>query len=227
MARLDTTGADAGGRIAVDTATLPWQPSPATGVWRKRLFHDGPAEHGRVTSLVRFDPGAHFPPHGHPDGESILVLDGIFSDESGGFPAGTWLFNPEGSRHAPFSRGGCLILVRLQQHPGRARARLAVDTDAIPWQPSRAPGIAVRPIGPPDHPLPVALLRFAPGAVAPYRRHARGAMLYVLAGTLSDEAGDHPAGSWLCLAPGAGHTPSSATGCTVFVDADGIALGSG
>jgi anti-sigma factor ChrR (cupin superfamily) len=151
------------------------------------------------------------------------VLDNAFSDESGDFPAGTWLFNPDGSRHAPFSRDGCLILVRLRQHPGRARARFALDTEAIPWRASRAPGIAVRPIGPPDHPMPVALLRFAPGAVAPYRRHARGAMLYVLAGTLCDETGDHPAGSWLYLAPGAGHTPSSATGCTVFVDADGIA----
>lgn len=210
---------------AIDTTTLPWQPSPAIGVWRKRLLHVGPAEHGRVTSLVRFDPGARFPAHDHPDGEAILVLDGTFSDEDGDYPAGTWLFNPDGSRHAPFSRDGCLILVRLQQHPGRERPRLAIDSNAIPWQPTRVPRITVRPIGPPDHPLPVALLRFARGATAPYRRHARGAMVYVLDGTLRDETGDHPAGSWLGFAPGAGHTPSSAEGCTIFVDADGIAAG--
>lgn len=227
MTTLDVPHADANGRIAVDTATLRWQPSPAPGVWRKRLFHDGPAECGRVTSLVRFDPGARFPLHDHPDGEAILVLGGTFSDEDGDFPAGAWLFNPDGSRHAPFSRDGCLILVRLQQHPGRKRPRLAIDTNAIPWQASRVPGIAVRPIGPPDHPLPVALLRFDPGAAAPYRRHAQGAMLYVLDGTLSDETGDHPAGSWLHLAPGAGHTPSSGSGCTVFLDADGIAAPAG
>jgi len=214
---------DAAGRIAVDTATLPWRPSPASGVWRKRLFHDGPAERGRVTSLVRFDPGAGFPLHDHPDGEAILVLDGTFSDEDGDYPAGSWMFNPDGSRHAPFSRAGCLLLVRLQQHPGRDRPRLAIDTGAIPWQATRIEGVSARPVGPPDHPLPVALLRFAPGARAPYRRHATGAMLYVLDGTLSDETGDHPAGSWLYLAPEAGHTPSSATGCTVFLDADGTA----
>lgn len=226
MATRDISHTDADGRIAIDSATLSWQPSPAAGVWRKRLFHDGPPERGRVTSLVRFDAGARFPSHDHPAGEAILVLDGIFSDEDGDFPAGTWLFNPDGSRHAPFSRDGCLILVRLQQHPGRDRPRLAIDTSAIPWQASRAPGIAVRPIGPPDHPLPVALLRFAPGTAAPYRRHAGGAMLYVLDGTLTDETGDHTAGSWLHFAAGAGHTPSSATGCTVFLDADGIATAS-
>jgi hypothetical protein len=40
---------------------------------------------------------------------------------------------------------------------------------------------------------------------------------------LNDGTGDHPAGSWLHFAPGAGHTPSSAAGCTVFLDADGSA----
>ena len=220
MAQFAVPPADAAGRVAIDTARLPWQASPAAGVWRKRLFHDGPAERGRVTSLVRFDPGARFPVHAHPDGESILVLDGTFSDKDGDWPAGTYLFNPDGSRHAPWSATGCLLLVRLRQHPGGDRARVAVDTGALPWQPSPVPGIEARAVAPPGSRLPLAILRFAPGVAAPARRHAAGAMLYVLAGALEDETGRHAAGSWLFLPPGIVHHPHSPDGCMVFLDAD-------
>lgn len=219
------TPADPSGRVAIDTAALPWQPSPAAGVWRKRLYHEGAAEHGRVTSLVRFDPGAAFPPHDHPEGEAILVLDGTFSDHSGDWPAGSYLFNPDGSRHAPFSAAGCLLLVRLRQHPGRDRPQTAMDMSAVPWQPTHVPGIEARLAGAPGHGLPLALLRFAAGAAAPVRRHAAGATLYVLDGMLEDETGRHPAGSWLYLPPGVAHTPRSRIGCTVFLDSDARALG--
>ena len=77
------------------------QPSPSGAVLRKRLHLVGPPESGQVTSVVRYQPGATFPEHGHPEGEEILVLDGTFSDEHGDWPAGTYLLNPEGFHHAP------------------------------------------------------------------------------------------------------------------------------
>ena len=45
-------------------------------------------------------------------GEEIFVLDGVFSDELGDYPAGTWIRSPHASMHTPFSREGCTILVR-------------------------------------------------------------------------------------------------------------------
>src|SRR3546814_2720003 len=86
----------------MDTAAMDWQASPSPTVWRKRLdLVDG--EFSRVTSIVRYDPSSSFRAHGHPQGEEILVLDGVFSDEHGDYPAGTFLLNPAGVRHAPSS----------------------------------------------------------------------------------------------------------------------------
>ena len=122
------------------TADMDWQPSPAAGVWRKRLELAGAVEAGRVTSVVRFDPGARFPRHAHPDGEEILVLDGVFSDETGDYPAGSHLLNPDGTSHAPWSGPGCTLFVKLRQYPGADRPRLAIDTGSAVWRPGPADG---------------------------------------------------------------------------------------
>jgi hypothetical protein len=96
--------------------------------------------------VVRYEPNARFPAHDHPEGEEIVVLEGVFSDEHGDWPAGTFLANPEGFRHAPFSDPGCLLFVKLRQFPGRERRHVAVDTDALPWQPGEAPGVRFKPL---------------------------------------------------------------------------------
>ena len=99
-------------RVTIDTATMSWQSSPSPAVWRKRLHLVGDTESGQVTSIVRFAANARFSAHGHPGGEEILVLEGKFEDEHGSYPAGTWLRNPSGSVHTPFSKLGALIYVK-------------------------------------------------------------------------------------------------------------------
>ena len=101
-------------RAVVETATQDWVASPMPGVWRKPLARED-LERGHATSIVRYDPGASFSAHDHPQGEEILVLEGVFSDETGDYPAGTYFRNPEGFRHAPFSVEGCVLLVKLHQ----------------------------------------------------------------------------------------------------------------
>ncbi len=101
-------------REAVETATLPWAASPLAGVDRRMLDREG-GEVARATSIVRYAPGSHFERHVHGGGEEILVLEGTFSDERGDHPAGSYLRNPPGSAHAPFSVDGCLLLVKLWQ----------------------------------------------------------------------------------------------------------------
>ncbi|MEL6200569.1 MAG: cupin domain-containing protein, partial [Pseudomonadota bacterium] len=68
---------------------MDWSASPSGTVWRKRVHLVGPPESGQVTSVVRYQPDSSFPTHDHPEGEEILVLDGVFSDEHGDWPAGT------------------------------------------------------------------------------------------------------------------------------------------
>ncbi len=101
-------------RAAVHAAALPWVASPTPGVERRMLFRIGD-EKARATSIVRYAPGSLFPAHGHPGGEEILVLDGVFQDESGDYPAGAYMRNPPGTAHRPGSEQGCLIFVKLWQ----------------------------------------------------------------------------------------------------------------
>lgn len=119
-------------RVIIDTRTSDWAPSPKPGVWRKPLARED-AERGHATSVVRYEPGASFHSHNHPGGEEILVLEGTFSDETGDFGVGTYFRNPAGFVHAPFSREGCLILVKLHQFEASDQQRLSVKIDDGDW----------------------------------------------------------------------------------------------
>jgi anti-sigma factor ChrR (cupin superfamily) len=101
-------------RTAVHAGTMDWSPSPAPGVERRMLYRVGD-EIARATTIVRFAPHSRFPGHSHGGGEEILVLDGVFSDEFGDYPAGSYLRNPPGTAHTPASEPGCTLLVKLWQ----------------------------------------------------------------------------------------------------------------
>src|SRR5215471_19419058 len=105
---------DLTGPVIVHAAQLPWTSSPAAGVDRRMLFRIGD-EVARATSIVRYAPRSAFPRHTHGGGEEILVLDGVFQDEHGDYPAGSYFRNPPGTSHVPASKDGCTIFVRLWQ----------------------------------------------------------------------------------------------------------------
>ncbi|MBB4361714.1 quercetin dioxygenase-like cupin family protein [Bradyrhizobium sp. CIR18] len=99
-----------------------WIPSPAPGVDRRMLFRIG-EEKARATSIVRYAPGSAFARHVHNGGEEFLVLEGVFQDDEGDYPTGTYVRNPPGTSHAPASQGGCTIFVRLWQFRADDRAQ--------------------------------------------------------------------------------------------------------
>jgi hypothetical protein len=100
--------------VGIQASEHTWQSSPREGVWRKPLARED-AERGHATSIVRFDASSQFTQHGHPLGEEVLVLDGVFSDHTGDFDRGSYFRNPPGFDHAPFSTDGCTIFVKLHQ----------------------------------------------------------------------------------------------------------------
>ena len=116
----------------VHSDQLDWMPSPMQGVWRRPLDRVGD-EVARATTIVRYDAGSSFAPHVHSGGEEFLVLSGVFQDESGDFPAGSYVRNPPQSSHKPSSANGCTILVKLWQfHPDdRTSAHVNIDTLAL------------------------------------------------------------------------------------------------
>lgn len=208
--------ADFGARVVVDTASLPWAPSPLPGVERKMLERDGD-EVARATSLVRYSAGSSFAPHEHGGGEEFLVLEGVFSDERGDYPAGSYVRNPPGSRHRPFSRGGCILFVKLRQMAPDDGARVAVDTAKSPWQPyPGAEGLDMMMLHTHGRER-VYLARWAAGASYPMHRHAGGEEVYVLSGGFADNLGTYPAGTWIRSPVGSEHAPFSKNGAVIYV----------
>jgi anti-sigma factor ChrR (cupin superfamily) len=180
--------------VRVNTQDMEWVASPMPGVWRKPLAREA-AEHGHTTSLVRYDAGSHFSAHLHPKGEEILVLEGIFSDENGDYPAGTYLRNPPGSRHSPHSEPGCVLLVKLDQFDADDDITLRIDTNASDWLPGED-YIRVMPLHDFGTEI-VALYKWPACASYPQHMHFGGEEIFVLSGTLFDEYGRYPAGTWL------------------------------
>lgn len=119
-------------RAAVHAARLPWVPSPMPGVDRRMLDRVGD-ELARATSIVRYAPESRFSPHVHGGGEEFLVLDGVFSDEHGDYPAGSYIRNPPESRHTPRSETGCTIFVKLWQFDPGDRTEIRLDSFALPF----------------------------------------------------------------------------------------------
>ena len=174
--------AELGRRVVVRSSELAWEASPAGGVERKRFHRFGPPESGQVTSLVRYLPGARFPSHAHPEGEEIFVIEGVFSDARGDWPAGSWLASPEGFEHAPWSDAGCLIFVKLRQYPGdRPQAGIATRGSDARWRPGAQAGAVLKLLDDPRFPERITLERLPAGArVALFA--AGGVELFVVEG---------------------------------------------
>lgn len=207
--------ADLTQRAIAHSHDLPWLESPMPGVQRRMLERDG-AEVARATSIVRYAPGSYFSAHTHGGGEEFLVLEGVFSDEQGDYPAGTYVRNPVGSTHTPFSREGCTILVKLWQMDAADQQRVVVDTPRSPWLPGLVSGLQVMPL----HSYgteTVALVNWAPGTQFQTHRHWGGEEIFVLEGVFADEFGSYPAGTWIRNPPDSVHTPFSEPGCLIYV----------
>ena len=207
--------ADFSERVVVHTEQEPWVASPLPGVERRMLDRIG-EESARATSIVRYAPGSRFSAHSHVGGEEILVLEGVFSDEHGDFGPGSYIRNPPGSSHTPFSEAGCTIFVKLWQMDPEDREQLRIDTRAGLWQPGMVEGLEVLPLFSRgmEH---VALVRWQPGARFPAHVHPGGEEILVLDGVFADDQGRYPRGTWLRNPPGSQHFPHSDEGCLIYV----------
>jgi len=195
-------------RVAIDTNRMDWVQSPMAGVWRKPLARED-AECGHATSIVRYEPGARFRAHDHPGGEEILVLEGVFSDETGDYEAGTYFRNPVGFRHAPASAPGCVLLVKLHQFQEDDTAHVVVNTRDTPFQPGPG-GVRVLPLHRHGSER-VQLVRWPAGAEAAAYPPAGGEEIYVITGELHDAYGRYPAGTWLRSPLGSTHRAGADT----------------
>lgn len=187
-------------RVALHAGTASWASSPMTGVERRMLDRIGD-EVARATSIVRFQPGSRFSAHVHGGGEEFLVLDGVFQDEHGDFPAGCYIRNPPESHHTPASAEGCTIFVKLWQFDPADRTQVMIDTNKMAFVGDRErAGVEVMPLFRDDL-EDVRLERWAPGARVALDA-AGGMEVFVLAGGFEEAGEAFGVHSWLRLAKG-------------------------
>lgn len=191
-------------RVAINSNQLDWQSSPASGVMRKPLARQD-QESGHATSIVRYKPGSSFERHEHPLGEEILVLDGTFSDESGDYGPGCYFRNPPGSSHAPFSKEGCVLFVKLCQFQKGDLQQVYIDTHNTKWLPGQG-GLQVMPLHEHVHEH-TALVKWPANEVFKPHKHFGGEEVLVISGEFCDEYGRYPAGTWIRSPHLSGHHP--------------------
>ena len=133
-------------RVLVHAGEIPWQASPMPGVERRMLDRIG-GEVARATTIVRFAENSNFSAHTHNGGEEYIVLEGVFQDEDGDFPTGSYVRNPPTSSHTPRSDSGCTIFVKLWQFDPEDRTQLKVNLKtANPTQVEDRKGVSVLPL---------------------------------------------------------------------------------
>jgi anti-sigma factor ChrR (cupin superfamily) len=185
------------------------------GVDRRMLDRIGD-EVARATSIVRYAPGSSFSSHVHTGGEEFFVLDGVFQDEHGDFPAGCYIRNPPQSRHTPGSAPGCTIFVKLWQFDLDDRTQVRIDTSKMPYVQLRdRANVEMMPLFRDAH-EDVRLERWAPGA-AIFLPVPGGAEFLLWAGTIEEAGEQFVPQSWLRLPAGATlNAVAGAEGCVVW-----------
>ncbi|KAJ3234939.1 hypothetical protein HDU81_001024 [Chytriomyces hyalinus] len=197
--------------------TLDFIPSPTAGVLRGMLDRKG-NEKARATTLVRYEPNKSFPPHVHTGGEEFLVLEGVFRDHEGSYPAGTYVRHPVGSSHAPWvEEEGCLILVKLQFMP--VEDPLVVVRDAVELTGDQS----TRHLFQSDKEVVSVVSLSAGGSLSDLIGGARGIEVFVLAGSVLFEGQEYSKYGWIRLPPNSSTPISSTNGAKLFVKSNHLA----
>ena len=206
-------------RAAVHSDKEPWVPSPMKGVDRRMLDRIGD-EVARATSIVRYAPGSAFSAHTHTGGEEYLVLDGVFQDEHGDFPVGTYVRNPPTTSHTPSAAEGATILVKLWQFDPDDRHQVTIDTLAQTPQPV-APGVSEIPLFA-DARERVRIEIWEPDQMV--QADHTGFEALVLEGSFDEGGETFVRNSWLRLPPGASlNARAGGEGARLWVKSDHLA----
>lgn len=209
--------------VVISSDSLDWVPSPQSGVERRHLERED-TESGRATSIVRYAPGTAFPRHYHPGGEEYLVLRGAFSDETGDHGPGSYVRNPPGSSHAPFSTDGCTIFVKLfQMHP-EGSPQVVVDTRNRSWESGHVAGHRTMPLYSSSFEL-VTLDRLEPRVNLGGQNASGGLEILVLDGHLEVNNESRGPRTWLRYPDGFEMSLASRRGALIWMKRGHLAAG--
>jgi anti-sigma factor ChrR (cupin superfamily) len=187
-------------RVVLHADDIEWRDSPMPGVSRRPLDRIGD-EVARATTIVRYAPESKFSAHTHDGGEEFIVLEGVFQDEHGDFPAGCYVRNPPTSRHTPGSKPGCVIFVKLWQFDPDDRTHVRVDMNKVgAVADAERPGVDVTPLFKDGH-EDVRVEDWAPHTRAS-RAVDGGAEIFVLDGEINESGDQLRRHSWVRIPDG-------------------------
>lgn len=191
--------------------------SPCDGVIRTLLERSEDSEYAISTTLVEFQPDSRFDEHIHDHGEELFVIEGTFSDEFGDYPEGTYIRNPNGTKHSPFSENGCKLFVKLRQFNNKDDKKIIINTNEQPWLPGLVKGLEVMPLHNFEHEN-TALVKWDKNTQFNFHQHFGGEEILVLNGTFYDEFGSYPKLTWIRNPHMSKHTPYTLDdGALIFV----------
>lgn len=205
--------------VTIPASAREWVASPAAGVERAMLDRIGD-EVARATTIVRFAPNSFFDSHTHSGGEEFIVLKGVFSDQYGDFPAGTYVRNPIGTAHKPHTEEGCEIFVKLWQFDEADDRQFSVDLNAADLVESKEGDRAVtlHEFGA-EH----VSLRVLTAGETRETRFSGGAEILLLSGDLAVDGVALEVGGWARLPAGAKAVLESESGARYWRKAGHLA----
>jgi|TARA_B110000914_G_scaffold218887_1_gene226770 anti-sigma factor ChrR (cupin superfamily) len=187
--------ADFSRREVKHSATMLWADSPMPGVARRPLDRVG-NEVARATTVVRYAPGSHFSAHAHAGGEEFIVLEGVFQDEHGDYPVGSYVRNPPQSSHTPGSEAGCVILVKLWQFQPEDRTPVRLNINELESLPHTSKkGVSVTPLFEDKHEQ-VCVIDLLPNTFLEIYPEG-GAELFILQGSVKEQQDTLVKHTWL------------------------------
>ena len=204
-------------KVVMQSSQFESVPSPCDGVIRTLLERSEDSEYAISTTLVEFQPDSRFDEHIHDHGEELFVIEGTFSDEYGDYPEGTYIRNPNGTKHSPFSKKGCKLFVKLRQFDNKDDKRIIINTNKQSWLPGLVKGLEVMPLHNFEHEN-TALVKWDKNTQFNFHQHFGGEEILVLNGTFYDEFGSYPKLTWIRNPHMSKHTPYTLDdGALIFV----------
>jgi anti-sigma factor ChrR (cupin superfamily) len=205
----------------VHTERMEWEPTGHPGVSQKLLERVNDPEKGRETALLRFEPGARLPTESPEERVEVFVLEGRYADEHGEYGQYTFILNPPGFTHTPSSKTGCVVYLKRRM-PFRAEPeteRMVVDTQKVEWLAFPHRNAKVLHIY--KDPNGIDTRRFGevfPNSQLPHHDHPTGEEVFVVAGALIDDMGEHGPGTWMRAPNTFVHAPrTGGQGCRMFI----------
>jgi len=204
-------------RVIINTETLDWDPTIAQNITQKTLETNNNDGYEQITSLVRYSAGAIYLPHCHPNGEEIFVLEGTLYDERGDFPSGSYIRNPPGSYHQPYSKHGCLIFIKVEQMTLNETKHLHVKTYSEDWKTDILSNTDLINLYT-NHDEKVDLVRYLPSE-SPNKISSQDDVcveLFVLYGVLNHQDEFYPKNTWIKKNGDSFQGLFSRSGCTIY-----------